>query len=351
MSVPPAGSPVSGISKPPTPDPTEAPGKPQPSAHAGTPTPSMQTLSARRHDELLQILQEVDALPPETLVDSDLPEQANRLLAEINASRKAPTTRTKRFQKLDKDDAVNRLLAKLEIASRRGDIPSPYPIDKDPLRLEAWAAQHNSDEVTAIAREFPELRNALCVYLDSSGTNHLARTFHAGKNVDFEIDLRARKTWRLFPAYDAIHNGPAANFIMLMKIVLFLTNHDRAVPLVAPSLEEFIDIRAEDDVASLIQHCKEFSWPDTVAIVPESKDFYAESTHDKPVEHTLFDLIAPMIATHPTKSALLPLMADMNPSRLTWALQPLNFKPTNTMIASAQTPEGRESLRQLKNRL
>lgn len=311
----------------------------------------MQSRSGDRHARLLGILKEIDALAPEPLMQSDLPEQADRLLAEINAARDAPqsTTRTRRFQLLHNDNSVNRLLVKLEIASRRGNVPVPYPIDKDPLGLEAWAVLHSADEVTAIAKEFPAVRNALCVYLDASGTNHLARTFHAGKNIDFELDLRAKKTWRLFPAYDAIHEGPAANFIVLMKVLLFMINWNDSIPRVNECLEDFIEVRREDEIASLIQHCKEFSWPDTVAIVPESKDFFAASTREHPVEHILFDLIAPIVAIHPTKSTLLSLMADMNPSRLTRALKPLSFQPTDAMIANAQTAEGRDALRQMKN--
>lgn len=311
----------------------------------------MQSQDGERHTRLLGILKEIDALAPEALIQSDLPEQADRLLAEINASKNAsaPTTSTRRFQLHHKDDSVKRLLVKLEIASRRGNIPAPYPIDKDPLGLEAWVARHSADEVAAIAREFPEVRNALCVYLDASGTNHLARSFHAGKNIDFQIDLRAKKTWTLFPAYDAIHEGPAANFILLMKSLLFLLNRDDAIPRVSECLEDFIAVRREDEIAGLIQHCKEFSWPDTIAIVPESKDFYEASTRNHPVEHILFELIAPIVAAHPTKSTLLSLMADMDPARLAWALKPLSFKPTEAMIASAKTTEGKEALRRLKN--
>jgi hypothetical protein len=66
------------------------------------------------------------------------------------------------------------------------------------------------------------------------------------------------------------------------------------------------------------------------------------------VENTLFELIAPIVATHPTKSNLIALMADMNPSGLMWALKPVSFKPTDAMIANAQTAEGREALRRLK---
>lgn len=352
MSVPSPGNPIPGMSSPTT---TAAP-KGTDKRLSDTPTetnpPSLQTLSAKRHDALLQILQEADALPPEALMQSDLPEQADRLLAEINAGRNTPaaTKLSRRFQWFDKADAVNRLLAKLENAERRGDIPTPYPIDKDPLGLEAWAAQHNSEDLAAVAKECPQLRGALCVYLDNSGINHLARTFHAGKNIDFELDLRSRKTWRLFPAYDAVHHGPPANFIVLMKCALFLSKPEESVPQVERSLEEFIDIRPENEVASLIQYCKAWSWPDTVAMVPESKAFYAELTQHNPVEHMLFDLIAPIVATHPTKSGLLSMMADVNPSRLAWAMKPLNFKPTDAMIANAQTPEGREVLRQMNNR-
>ncbi len=351
MSVPPPGSPVSGTADTTPSNPNGAPRNPQPDPPSGTQPPTMQTLSAKRHDELLQILKEADALPPEALMQSDLPEQADRLLAEINASRPAPgtTARTKRFQLFDKHDSVNRLLAKLEVASRCGNIPTPYPIDHDPLALEAWTALHDADDVAAVAKAFPQLRSALCVYLDDSGTNHLARTFHAGKNIDFDIDLRAKKVWRLFPAYDAIHNGPAANFIVMVKIMLFLTNHAHSIPLIAPSLKEFIDIRTEDEIASLIQHCQAFSWPDTVAIVPESKEHYVAVTRDNPIEEILFDLIAPIIAIHPKKSTLLSLMADVNPSSLTRALSPLNFIPTDTMIANAKTSEARDALRRLKN--
>jgi hypothetical protein len=350
MSMPPCGHPAPGILVPTTPDSTGTPSKPQPDASNRAQLPTMQTLSARRHDELLQILQDVDALPAEALMKSDLPEQADRLLTEINISRvtQAIAKPTRRFQLFHKSDDVNRLLVKLEIESRRANIPTPYPIDKDPLGLEAWAAQRSADEVAVIAKEFPAVRNALCVYLDDSGTNHLARTFHAGANIDFELDLRAKKTWRIFPAYDAIHAGPAANFIVLMKALLFLVNRDASIPRVNQCLEDFIAVRREDEIVSLIQHCKEFSWPDTIAFVPESKTFFEAITHDHPVEHILFELIAPIVAAHPTKSNLLSLMADMNPSRLTWALKPLNFKPTDAMIANAQTAEGREALRRLK---
>lgn len=353
MSMPPSGHPAPGISAsstPTTPAPTVAPRNQQPDAPVGVQPPSMQTLSTKRHDELLHTLQDVDTLPAEALMKSDLPEQADRLLTEINASREmlATTKRTRRFQLFDKGDDVNRLLAKLEIESRRGNIPAPYPIDKDPLGLEAWAAQHSADQVAAIAKEFPVVRNALCVYLDASGTNHLARTFHAGKNIDFELDLRAKKTWRIFPAFDAIHAGPAANFIVLMKALLFLVNRDAAIPRVNQCLEDFIEVRREDEIVSLIQHCKAFSWPDTIAFVPESKAFFEARTHDHPVENTLFELIAPIVATHPTKSNLISLMADMNPSGLMWALKPSSFKPTDAMIANAQTAEGREALRRLK---
>lgn len=351
MSVPTSGRRTPVASSPDKPEATVTPHPAQTQVQNGVRMPSMQTHVEDRHARLLGILKDVDALAPEALMQSDLPEQADRLLAEINAAKKtpAPTTRPRRFQLLHKDDSVRCLLAKLEIAAQRGNIPAPYPIDKDPLGLETWAAQHSADEVASIAKEFPAVRNALCVYLDASGTNHLARTFHAGKNIDFDIDLRAKKTWRLFPAYDAIHEGPAANFILLMKTLLFLLNRDDAIPRVSECLEEYIDVRTEDEIASLIRYCKEFSWPDTIPIVPESKDFFETSTRTDPVEHILFELIAPIVATHPTKSTLLSLMADMNPSRLSWALKPLNFKPTDAMIANAKTAEGRDALRRMKN--
>ncbi len=166
MSMPPSGHPAPGIlvpSTPATPSPNVAPRNPQPDAPVGVQPPSMQTLSTKRHDELLHILHDVDALPAEALMKSDLPEQADRLLTEINASREmlATTKRTRRFKLFDKGDDVNRLLAKLEIESRRGNLPAPYPIDKDPLGLEAWAAEHSADEVAVIAKEFPTVRNAL----------------------------------------------------------------------------------------------------------------------------------------------------------------------------------------------
>lgn len=322
----------------------------RPPADSGMFPPSMQARSANRHDELLRILQEIDALPAEALMTSDLPEQADRLLTEINATRKPPaaTTSTMRFQLIDRADTVNRCLLQLETASRRGNIPTPYPIDEDPLWLQAWAGKLRPNEVAKLANKFPQVRNALCVYIDASGRNHLARTFHAGTNLDFELDLRSRKTWRLMPAYDAIHRGPTANFIVLMKIILFWTSKDDSIPAVKEALEDFIGVRRQEDIASLIQHCKEHSWPETIAINPDSKDFFATQTHAAPVEHILFDLIVPIIAGHPTHSALLSLMADMDPERLIWALRPLNFKPTDTLIDSARTQEGRAALRRMK---
>lgn len=313
--------------------------------------PSMQSHRSDRHAALLELLGEISALTPEALVQSDLPERANRLLDEINASNEAPakTAGTRRFQLFQKNDDVNLLLAKLENAFRRGNIPSPYPIDEDPLGLEAWAAQQSSENVAAIAREFPRLRSALSVYLDASGANHLARTFHAGSNLDFELDLRAIKTWRLLPAHDAVHRGPAANFIVLMKAMLFVFDRADSIPQVEENLVDFIAVRSKDEIASLIRHCKDFAWPDTIAIDPDSRDFYVSLTRDNPVEDILFELIAPIVATHPTKSTLLSLMADVNPSRLQRALQPLNYKPTDAMIENARTPEGRDALRRMKN--
>jgi hypothetical protein len=311
----------------------------------------MHTLASDRHAELLEILKQIDALYPAELIKSDLPESADRLLTEINAARTSTTriTQSRRFQLLSKDDSVGRLLAKLEIASRRGNIPSPYPIDKDPLGLEAWVAQESPDDVTAIAKEFPQLRGALSVYLDATGTNRLARGFHSGCAIDFEIDLRSAKSWRLLPAYDAIHSGPAANFIVLMKCALFHFDRKMMIPQLEQSLEEFISARSEADVRSLILHCKDFAWPDTVPIVADSRIAYVAATRDNPVEDILFDLIAPLIVASKSKAGLIALMADVNPSRLAWAIKQTDFKPTESLIALAQSSAGRHALRTLKN--
>lgn len=316
-----------------------------------TPVPSMHALAVNRHDELLGLLHDIDALSADELTTSDLPEQADRLLAEINATRKTPSAAapTRRFQLIDRMDNAGRFHLQLEKACRRGDIPLPYPIDRDPLWLRAWVAKLSADDVAAVAKAFPQLRGALCVYLDASGINHLARCFHAGVSLDFEIDLREKKTWRLMPAHDAIHRGPPANFILLMKVALFSLPKDEAIPLAADALERFIAVRQSEEIANLIRHCKEFSWPDSIAIVPESKEFFVEVTRSNPVEHILCELIAPILAADPTYSPLLSLMADMNPSGLTWALRPMNFVPPEAMIDNAKTPEGREVLKRLRN--
>jgi hypothetical protein len=65
------------------------------------------------------------------------------------------------------------------------------------------------------------------------------------------------------------------------------------------------------------------------------------------VEHFLFDLIAPLIAASKSKSTLIALMADVNPSRLAWALKQTHFKPTESLVAQAQSAEGRNALREL----
>ena len=322
----------------------------QPDRVAGSVSPpSMQTIATNRHAELLETLRKIDALSPAELSKSDLPEVADRLLTEINEARKSTVElkRTRRFKLFNKDDSVNRLIAKLEIASRREKIPVPYPIDKDPLGLEVWAAQEGPNNVAAIAKEFPQLRNALCVYLDDTGTNHLARVFHEGSAIDFELDLRSAKSWRLMPVYDAIHSGPAANFIVLIKCVLFLSDWKTAAQHVEQAVEEFISVRSEDEVRSLILHCKDFAWPNTVPIVADSRNAYVTATLDNPVEHFLFDLIAPLIAASKSKSTLIALMADVNPSRLAWALKQTHFKPTESLVAQAQSAEGRNALREL----
>jgi len=349
MSVPSSGKHTDRFSITPT-TPAESSLATPSDAPTSTSAPSMHTVYSNRYAELLQILKDLDALPPEALVKSDLPERADRLLKEIHAERKEPvkTARTRRFQLLDKDDSVNRMLVTLEIASTRGNLPTPYPIGRDPLGLEKWVANESSKNVAAIASEFPQLRSALCVYRDATGTNHLARLFHAGSNIDFEIDLRSAKTWQLIPGHDAIHRGPAANFIVLAKSALFHFDNSCMLPIIKGALEEFVAVRGKEDVQSLIRHCKDFLWPDTVTIAPESKDFYVNATRANPVEDILFDLIAPIVAIHPTKSILVATMADINPSRLSWALKPLAFKPTDEMIATAQTTEGRKVLLQLK---
>ena len=316
----------------------------------GATAPSMSAASPDRHAELLQILNDIDALPPEELVKSDLPEQADRLLKEINANRKpsVPTIHSRRFRIFKKRESVNRILAKLKFAEKNANLPTPYPIDKDPLRLERFVRWLSPDDVAKIASEFPQLRSALSVYQDVTEMNHLARLFHRGASIDFELDLRSKKIWQLMPVHDAIHQGPAANFIVFMKSALFHFERTLIIPTLEDALEEFIDVRKEEDVRRLILHCKDFAWPDTISISPESKIAYVEATRENPVEDILFDLIAPIVATHKSKSDLISLMADVNPSRLSQALKRIGFTPTDGMIAGAQTPEGRKALRQLK---
>jgi hypothetical protein len=285
----------------------------------------MQSRSGDRYAELLGILKEIDTLSPETLRQSDLPEQAKRLLNEINASKTEPVTtvRTKRFQLIPKDDSVKWLLAKLESASRQGKIPTPYPIDEDPLRLEAWTREQNPEDVVAIADTFPPLRSALFSYVNATGVNHLTGMVHHGELIDIELELFSRKQWKIIPAGDAVQSGPAANFIVLMKVTLLHYASPKGISEIRKSLKQFIELRSTEDIARLIHCCKRFEWPPEVHIAIPDKIAYANATRNHPIEDLMVDLIAPLLAMDASKMDLLNLLKTVNPARVNRALQPL----------------------------
>lgn len=99
-------------------------------------------------------------------MDTGLPSEHADLLDRANdiIVRRRNTNAARPFEYVGNNPGVRSIISRLQNAAALGHIPNPYPLSTDPLNLAAWASTAKQTEVTFVARQFPDLQNALIPY-------------------------------------------------------------------------------------------------------------------------------------------------------------------------------------------
>ena len=303
------------------------------SAHAASDEPAeasippvLRSRPAATPPNWFELLNQIESLSPQEYVASGMPElisntlQASEAAAAAAATRRSAKSKPEPFKYVAAPGADKAIVGRLAAARWFGQIPRPYPIDRDPLRLEDWVGRRSDAQVVSLARSFPELRSALFSYKNRDGVNHLAHMVHKGELIDIELDLFSKKQWLIIPAGDAVLTGPPANFIVLIKAALLHYDHRLVIPLARKSIVSFIEHRSRNDIVELIQCCNAFQWPPAISLSARDKAAFINETLDDPIEHLMIDLIVPALAMTPSKADLLEPLALLNPERFELAM-------------------------------
>jgi hypothetical protein len=143
----------------PAPDVPNVPRASNPAASTTAPTPPTNQAPAFLSDaEVLRFVADhMDTgVPPD---QTHLLDRAN----EIIMRRRDPSAA--RFEYYRNNPEIKDLLTRLQSAASQGQLPDPYPMSTDPLKLESWVASATRDQVAFVARQFPNLHNCLMAYL------------------------------------------------------------------------------------------------------------------------------------------------------------------------------------------
>ncbi|MFM7633785.1 MAG: hypothetical protein ACKO65_10600 [Betaproteobacteria bacterium] len=106
-------------------------------------------------------------------MDTGLPPEHANLLDRANdiIVRRRNTNAARPFEYEGNNPGVRSIISRLQNVAALGHIPNPYPLSTDPLNLAAWASTAKKTEVTFVARQFPDLQNALMSYWNKGVTD------------------------------------------------------------------------------------------------------------------------------------------------------------------------------------
>ncbi|NCV88119.1 MAG: hypothetical protein EBW14_20160 [Oxalobacteraceae bacterium] len=99
-------------------------------------------------------------------MDTGLPPEHHGLLELANGIivGRRNTNAARPFEYVGNNPGVRSIISRLQNAAAQGALPNPYPISTDPLGLATWASTAKQHEVNYVARQFPNLQNALISY-------------------------------------------------------------------------------------------------------------------------------------------------------------------------------------------
>jgi|GEM_PF-1560087 len=106
-------------------------------------------------------------------MDTGLPPEHAALLDRANEIivRRRNTNAARPFEYVGNNPGVRSIISRLQNAAALGHILNPYPLSTDPLNLAAWASTAKKTEVTFVARQSPDLQNALMSYWNKGVTD------------------------------------------------------------------------------------------------------------------------------------------------------------------------------------